>query len=456
MRRARGLLAGLLLAAGVAAAALIAWQQIGRSAADVVEHARQRLQGHPVLASWATPVLDAAAAWLDLPDTRDGGPPFVVPPLPPNPATAPAAPSAAADPRILRVGPTRALQRIEAAARIAVDGSVIEIDPGDYVADVAVWTQADLVLRGLGDRVRLIAAGAHAEGKAIWVFRGRNATVENISFVGARVPDRNGAGIRLERGRLTVRGCSFLDNETGLLTSDAPGTQLEVVQSEFGHNGHGDGFTHGLYVGRIDSLRLTGNHFHHANVGHLVKSRARWNRIEYNRITDGPGGRASYELELPNGGVAEIVGNLVQQARSTRNSVLVSYGAEGYTWPQNTLHMAHNTLVNDAAWGGTFVRVASGATEVVLRNNLYVGSGRTTAGAAADTAGDRRAHRADFLDPGGLDYRLSARGVGTAGTPAPAPLAAGLLPRFEPAPVPGALPLWQAPRFAGALQTVPP
>jgi len=453
----------LLLSGAVAvvvAAGLYAWAEVGRTPGEVIAHAKRQLRPYSTLRAWAVPVLDRAAAWLDVPDTSSRAPAFSVPPLPRNPAT-PAAASATPDrnDRIIRVGPGRSISRIAMAAQVAVDGSVIEIDPGDYVADVAVWTQADLTIRGTGNRVRLVAAGAHAEGKAIWVFRGHRATVENIDFIGARVPDRNGAGIRLERGQLTVRRCSFFNNQNGILTANGADIRLEVEDSDFGYNGAGDGFSHGLYAGRIDSLRLTGNHFHHGNVGHLVKSRARLNRIEYNRITDGndgSGGRASYELELPDGGVAEVVGNVIQQGPLTRNSVIVSYGVEGYRWPQNTLRLVHNTIVNDARMGGTFVRVSPGAASVVMRNNLFVGYGKVDGSAVADAAGDRRAAWSDFRRPASLDYRLSEQGRATAGNPPPAPLQADWVPRFEVGAVVGTLPLTAPPRFAGALQSIPP
>ena len=76
---------------------------------------------------------------------------------------------------------------------------------------------------------------------------------------------------------------------------------------------------------------------HHGAFGHLVKSRARENLIVNNRITDENSGKASYELEFPNGGVALVLGNIVQQSAQTENSQLVSFGAEGYRWPQSEL-----------------------------------------------------------------------------------------------------------------------
>ena len=101
------------------------------------------------------------------------------------------------------------------------------------MGDTAVWTQRNLQIRGINGRPRLIAAGKSAEEKAIWVIRGDDIIVENIEFTGARVPDRNGAGIRFERGKLTVRKCVFIDNEIGMLVGNDPSTILEIEDSEF-------------------------------------------------------------------------------------------------------------------------------------------------------------------------------------------------------------------------------
>lgn len=366
-----------------------------------------------------------------------------------------AAAAPAPDPPVIRVGASRTLQRIGTAAQQAVEGSVIEVDAGDYVGDVAVWDLARVTVRGVGGPVRLIAAGAHVEGKAIWVVRRGEVTVENIDFIGARVRDRNGAGIRLESGHLTVRRCRFLDSENGILTGNDPTSRLDVEASEFGGLGAGDGRSHGLYVGAIGHFRLSGSHVHHANVGHLVKSRARFNRIEYNQLADGDGGRASYEVEFPNGGVAEVVGNVIQQGPATENRVLVSFGAEGYAWPRNELVMTHNTLVNAAAGPGRFVRVAAGAGAVSLRNNLWVGAGNLDAGADADLAGNQAVGIADLVSPGTGDFRLSRPAHARLRQRPLAPQASGTIPRAEYVHPLKLRTLGALPEVPGALQAGP-
>ena len=312
----------------------------------------------------------------------------------------------ASNPQVIRVGPTKTIKTIAEAAIVARAGAIIEVDSGDYSADVAVWTQDRLTLRAIGGRVKLIAAGAAAEGKGIWVMRGGQMSVEGFDFVGARVPDRNGAGIRFEKGALRVRNCTFTDNENGILTSSQADAELVIENSEFGGNGYGDGRSHNLYVGAIARLTVTGSYFHHAKVGHLLKSRAAESHIFYNRLTDGPGGRASYELEFTNGGVAYVVGNIIQQGPQTENPHLISFGAEGYTWPKNELYLINNTLVDNRPEGGVFLRVQPGAVIVKAVNNLLVGRGRLESAGDGEYRNNLTVGRDEFESAAQEDYRL--------------------------------------------------
>jgi hypothetical protein len=145
----------------------------------------------------------------------------------------------------------------------------------------------------VGEAPVLIASGRSAEGKATWVFRNGDFLVENVAFEGARVADRNGAGIRFERGKLIVRRCRFTDNENGLLGGNFPDGELVIQDSEFSRTPRDRGsLKHLLYVGRIARFTLTGSRFHQGFEGHLVKSRARENHVAYNLHYDDPEGMA--------------------------------------------------------------------------------------------------------------------------------------------------------------------
>ena len=307
--------------------------------------------------------------------------------------------------RVLHVGPHRAIKRIRDVVRQVRDGDIVEIDAGDYVGDVAVWRQSNLVIRGVAGLSRLVASGHSAEGKAIFVVRGDAVTIENLTFSGARVPSRNGAGIRHETGRLRVRDCIFVGNEEGLLTGNDADAELAIEGCEFGHNGAGDGQTHDLYVGSIAKLFVTESYFHHANVGHLFKSRALESFVFYNRLTDEAGGRASYELEFPSGGGAYVIGNIIGQSATTRNPIVVRYGAEAYRAQGNELFLVNNTLVNDRRGDAFALVVRPGAQRIKAFDNLFVDLAPIH-GLAIESAANLRVGREDFADIARFDCRL--------------------------------------------------
>lgn len=318
--------------------------------------------------------------------------------------------ASAALPATMVVGPGEKITSVTEAAKLARNGEVIELRPGVYRGQAAIWTQNNLVIRGAGERPVMLADGKSAEDKAIWVVRGGKVSIENVEFRGARVADLNGAGIRFEKGSLTIRSCAFYDNEMGILTASAPDL-LEVIDSEFGDAPrHKGSLHHLLYVGTIGKFILRGSRFSNGYLGHLVKSRARENHILYNMLIDGAGGKASYELEFPNGGIAYVIGNAIGQSAGTDNPRIVSYGAEGARWPENALYMAHNTLINDA-YAGTFVSVWSDKlgvpAEVWLLNNLLVGAGELPKPAQGRFDGNRLVGRSELIEYGGVPLKLT-------------------------------------------------
>lgn len=356
--------------------------------------------------------------------------------------------------RTIRVGPAQQTRSLSVAASMARDGDTIEVEAGDYIADVAIWKQDRLTIRGIGQaRPRLIASGANVEGKAIWVIRGGRITVENLEFRGARVADKNGAGIRFEKGQLTIRNCKFEDNENGILSGSNVDMQLDIENSEFGHNGAGDGRSHNIYIGAIGRLRVSSSYFHHARTGHLLKSRAFENHIFYNRLTDETGGQASYELEFPNGGIAYVVGNLIEQGSQTQNSNIVSFGAEGYKSPSNELYLINNTLIDDRPAAGTLLVVKPGAQKLVVMNNLLVSPNKLSSSLEGQIGNNPNADWDQFALPQRFDYRLKA-GSPLLGKYLTPPLANGvsLLPQREYVHPAGSRPLAGAARNPGALQ----
>lgn len=311
---------------------------------------------------------------------------------------------------ILRVGPNETITHIADAAKLAKDGDTVEILPGEYRGDVATWRQKQLIIRGVGERPVLIADGKIAQGKAIWVIADGDILIDNIEFRGARAADHNGAGIRFERGRLEVRNSVFIDNQTGLLTANFDDAELVIRDSLFAQAPQQmQSLPHLLYVGRIARLEVSGSRFHQGYRGHLLKSRARVSDIRYNLLYDGPQGEASYEIDLPNGGLAFVVGNIIGQSANTQNPVMVAYGAEGDAWPESALYLAHNTLLSDRHTGTLFLRTWADRlppdAPIVGINNLSVGLGSLTLVNGGDYRGNVPLPPGALEDPDTLDFR---------------------------------------------------
>ncbi len=309
-----------------------------------------------------------------------------------------------------QVGPGQTFTVPSQVSTLVGDGDTVNIEAVTYPSDVARWQADDLVLRGVGGYAHMESNGLSYGGKAIWVIQGNNTTVEWIEFSECVVPDHNGAGIRLEGLGLRVDHCWFHHNENGILCGEYHPSTVRIEYSEFGHHGYGDGYSHNLYIGNVDSLIFRFNYSHHADVGHELKSRAWVNVIEYNRIGNEADGTASREIDLPNGGQAYLIGNVIQQGLMSENSNLVGYGMEGLSNPgAHELYAVNNTLVNEKA-NGTFFQMPS-AAYFKGYNNILAGGGSTMSAwpASLDTLANLRATNiasVGFTDAANYDYHI--------------------------------------------------
>ena len=309
---------------------------------------------------------------------------------------------------VWQIGAARSLKLPSQAVPLVRDGDTVDIDAGSYV-DCATWTKNNLLLRGIGGFAHLHDKAC--AGKAIWIIQGNNTTMEWIEFSGASVVDKNGAGIRMEGTNLTVRHCFFHDNEDGILAGDNANSTILIEYTEFANNGYGDGFSHNMYINHVARFTLQYCYTHHAKVGHDVKSRAFQTFILYNRISDESTGTASRCIDIPNGGLAVILGNLIHHGPNTQNSNTFGYGLEGLSNPVKVLAVSQNTFVSERP-AGSFIQIPAAGTDTVLMfNNLFVGSGPILSGNATliDSAANLKftsTTMAGLLDPSRYDYRL--------------------------------------------------
>ena len=275
-------------------------------------------------------------------------------------------PGLAAD---LTVGEGKTYALPSEAARAAQAGDVIKIFPGTY-ADCARLEANGLVIEGAGPNV--ILAGKVCDNKGIFVTIGDDITIRGITFMSARAPNHNGAGIRAQGTNLTIEDSQFIDNENGILTAPNAGSTIAITNSTFRGNGNCiAACAHGIYAGHIALLRVENCTFEEQHVGHHVKSRAARTEVIRNSIQDGPDGSASYLVDLPNGGSALISGNSFEKGpRSSNKRTAIAIGAEKETNPAGDIVVEDNSFSNDTGVATVFVQNYTSRPIALLRNRL--------------------------------------------------------------------------------------
>jgi hypothetical protein len=275
-------------------------------------------------------------------------------------------PGLAAD---LSVGEGKTYALPSEAARTAQDGDVIRIFPGTY-PDCARLAANRLVIEGAGPNV--ILAGKVCDNKGIFVTSGSDITIRGITFMSARAPNHNGAGIRAEGANLTVKDSQFIDNENGILTAPNAVSTITITNSTFRGNGNCiAACAHGIYAGHIALLRVENCTFEEQHVGHHIKSRAAQTEIIHNSIQDGPGGTASYLVDIPNGGSALISGNSFEKGpRSSNKRTAIAIGAEKETNPAGDIVVEDNSFSNDTGGATVFVQNYTARPIALLKNRL--------------------------------------------------------------------------------------
>jgi hypothetical protein len=270
---------------------------------------------------------------------------------------------------VLQVGPGQRLALPSQAAALAKAGDIIRIAPGDY-ADCAIWRADGITIEGTGPGA--VIADKTCGGKAIFVTQGSDITIRNLTFARGRVPDHNGAGIRVEGRNLTVEHSQFIDNENGILARAINGSTIRIIDSEFRGNGLCDPLcAHGIYVNAVDKLDIEHSRFSDQHVGHHIKSRALSTVLIDNNIADGKDGNSSYLVDIPNGGDLLMRGNRMQKGVSSENTgTAISVGEEGVTHPTHDLTIRDNSFTSDLPEPTVFVRNLTPTPALLTGNHL--------------------------------------------------------------------------------------
>lgn len=261
--------------------------------------------------------------------------------------------------------------------------AVNAIGEGTGTILVASGRHADCAVQTAGEIAFVAAVGGQAvfdgtacEGKAALVLRGRSARVEGLVFANIKVSDFNGAGIRLEKGALTVSQSWFRDSQQGILTGDDQSATLSIDKSTFTRLGTCEGpggCAHAVYTGNYGLVRVTRSRFEAGHGGHYLKSRAGRIDVRNCSFDDSAGKGTNYMIDLPGGASGRIAGNwFVQGADKENHSAFITVAPEGRQHDSSGLVIEANDARMSPAvtWPSVFVADWSGEVTRIGTNTL--------------------------------------------------------------------------------------
>ena len=261
--------------------------------------------------------------------------------------------------------------------------AVSAIGGGNGTIRVASGVHQDCAVQTAGQIAYAAAApgqavfdGVTCEGKAALVLRGTSASVDGLVFTHMRVPDFNGAGIRLEHGDLSITQSWFRDSQQGILTGPDPDGSLSIDKSTFTRLGTCEGSggcAHSVYVGDYGAAKVTRSRFEAGRGGHYLKSRAAHIDVEDCSFDDSAGHQTNYMIDLPGGATGRIAGNWFVQGPSKENhSAFIALAAEGKANSSAGLVIEDNDarFAPNVPWPSVFVADWSGDPIQIGRNKL--------------------------------------------------------------------------------------
>lgn len=285
--------------------------------------------------------------------------------------------AAAEDPPFVIAETGQGYWRLDEAVRaVGNREATIIISPGTY-RDCAVQTAGIITFRAARPG-SVIFDGGICEGKAALVLRGQGARIDGLVFQNMRVPDGNGAGIRLEQANLEVSNAIFRNSEEGILSGADETGNVTIDQSTFSGLGRCDrdlSCAHSIYIGYYGSLTVTRSRFERGRGGHYVKSNAARTDVRNSSFDDTQGHTTNYMIDLPAGAIGTIAGNAFVQGRDKENySAMIAVAAEARAHPSRGLTITDNDATLGAGANNT-VFVADWSHEPLRVSANRLGTG---------------------------------------------------------------------------------
>jgi hypothetical protein len=293
---------------------------------------------------------------------------------------------------VWNIGASRIYTLPSQVKALVKDGDTIYIDGGIYANDATKWVNKNLKFIGLGasnNRTILRYTGDIPNGKGIFVFElpgtSDNPYLENIVFDGAQVSDANGgngAGIRFQSNNITIKNCKFINCQNGILEGHGNVTTSNVIisNSEFQNNGYQlpndatfSGYAHHIYISASADTLIVKNCYFHKPRGQAnsLKTRAQRSYILYNLIDEEDIGYGSWELNIAQGGLNVIMGNVFIQGTSGANHGIISYDAASN--PLEDFYFINNTVINKFVGNNRYFNVSptTGINTFKIYNNIF-------------------------------------------------------------------------------------
>lgn len=302
------------------------------------------------------------------------------PPFGASTSTSATPPVSVTNPDGTTAGPFNTLQEAHDAAQngATINYAAPPAVPGFWI-DGAVLTKDINLVGAPGCKIQgnLVEGGVGALS-----VHSKNFSIDGIEGFGAR-GDGSASFVRLQPENMQANfgpGCYFHDNDMAVLTSNK--NQQGVVSFSGGtYGGNGSdanfGHAHDLYIGPVGSLTVSGTKFTGCNAGgHCLKSRALKTLVS-GCIFDSGSADTSRLIDIPDGGVVNIVNNTLHQG-DTENTEIIGIALEMQTVtdrPHST--DIDNNIVSSSKSNFALVSTKSPAPTNAKGNQITVPTGAT-------------------------------------------------------------------------------
>ena len=281
--------------------------------------------------------------------------------------------------RTLDVGPQGPYHSMGEAVGQAKPGDTVKLAPGEYFECAQIGVP-DLTIQGAGPTT--VITDRTCFGKALLIGRANNLTVRDLVLARARVPDQNGAGIRMEGQGLTVERVRFQNDQVGVMGGNAdqiritdcvfesggvagerpgnavwigPATRLLVERSTF------TGVKGGQIASAADQTELTGNRIEtgiEPGAGHAVSASRGILVMRDNILALGPNPPPRNAAVATNGAGADLAGNRLENATGHPAAMLLDWMHTSPVLGTNTVPRGDTVATTDGVWRHRFGGVA--------------------------------------------------------------------------------------------------